>query len=88
MGRDERLATFDDLFAISFKSIRRVVKFDTKEYLQKIVGHPVEEQFDLRIIDHSAATYEAAAKHTVVTFIQVFPSNARRRGNRPIRQPS
>ena len=50
-----------------------VVKLDTKKYLQEIVGQPVDGKFDLRIIDHSAAMYKAAAKHTVVTFIKFFP---------------
>src|ERR1051326_5001899 len=73
MGGDQRLAAIDHFATIRFEGVRGVVELDPKEDLEEKICEPVQEQLDLWIIDHPAAFNKAAAKHAVVTFIELVP---------------
>src|SRR5205085_7783768 len=73
MRRDQRLAALDYVAAVSFEGVGRVVQPDPEHDLQEKIREPVQEQFELRIIDHAPSSDEAAAKDTVVAFVQLVP---------------
>ena len=53
MRGDERPATLDHFPAISLKGIRGVVEFDAEKNFEEKIRQPIQEQFDLWVIDHS-----------------------------------
>ena len=67
MRCDERLAAVDNLFAISFESIRRVVESDLKQDLDEVIGQSVTS---LWVINRTATAHEAAPKDTVIPLIK------------------
>ena len=73
MRCDEGLAAVDNLFAISFESIRRVVEADVKQDLDEMIGQSIEKQLHFGIINRTATAHEAAAKNTVVPLVELLP---------------
>jgi hypothetical protein len=59
------VAAVDNVFAISFERIGRVVQAYAKEQSDKVVGQPVENQLHFGIINNTTTTREAAPKDTV-----------------------
>src|SRR5262245_19274683 len=73
MRCDEGLAAVDNLFAISFERICRVVQADAKQNFDEVISQPIEKQLHLRIINRTATAHEAAAKNAIVPFIEFLP---------------
>src|SRR6266403_3816904 len=73
MWRDKGAAPVDYYFAVGFESVCGVIQLDAEKKAQEIVGDPIDEQLNPRIIDDTAALYKTTAKNAVVTLVQLLP---------------
>src|SRR5262249_2732938 len=73
VGSNERTASIDDCFPVSFEGVGRVVQFDVKKELQKFVGKAIYAKLYPRIIDHPASFRKSAAKYAIPPLAQFLP---------------
>ena len=68
MRCNQRATTFDHFPAVGLEGVGRVIECDAEKDFEEKISEPIQEQFDLGVIDHASAFDESAAKDAIIAF--------------------